>query len=219
MEQPKISEAQARILGHMNKDHKLAVEDYLAVYGEVKVDNKIANIILRDIELDHMSIGFNHFDIEFEIMKVIELDPPLESFKQARERLVTMAKHAAKARGYSHFQINEMSYANCPYDYAIVSLVLLAAAAYFFPALVFGVLAQAVPGSVIEFLKSITARVFYATVVIHLAETLVFMVPLLKKYRVPLDFKLEWLVASMLEGYGAKRRFMACVKEKESHSE
>ncbi len=102
--------AEVRILSHMNKDHRLAIKDYLNVYGNVIINNKIDNIKMTHISTDHMVIQFTHDDLDFQIEKPIQFEPPMKDLSEARVRLVEMAKFAANKRGYSHVQISDYRY-------------------------------------------------------------------------------------------------------------
>lgn len=206
-----MSESPAEgIIAHMNKDHKLALEDYLFVYGNVPITDKIAHVRMLAIELDHMVLQFNHFDVEFEIEKTILFEPPLADWKEARERLVGMAKDAAAKRGFSHIQINEMSYPNSIGEYLLIFLVMMPPVCYFNRSLL-----QWVPvvGAWLDN-DALLLTVFVATVVCHFAECILLLKPKLDFYRVPTDFLIEWYLFGLLEGYPAVKRLNQLVKEK-----
>lgn len=202
-----------KILAHMNKDHKLALEDYLAVYGDVKVDSLVSDIKLKALEKDKMLISFKKEGIDFEIEKPIAIDPPMKDIaSEARTRLVDMAKKAAAKRGYLHIQIKEVVYPNKFMNYVILGLVYVMIFAFFKPHLFYVTFLQnylkvSPHNSVLVFLKKYNSEIFYATLVAHIGESMFWLMPKLRKYRVPTDIKLEWLVACLFEGFGAIRRF------------
>ncbi|CDK28383.1 unnamed protein product [Kuraishia capsulata CBS 1993] len=210
-----MSDATARILSHMNKDHSVAVEDYLSVYGGVTVDNKVANVRMRDIELDHMTIGFNHELIETEVLKPIPFDPPMKSLREARERLVAMAKEAAAKRGYSHISINEMVYPP-KQNYPVLVLTVLLIWGFFKPDYLYGVVyPKVLPQPVTDFVRFLTPFSFYLIAFLHIGECFLCMRPRLNKHRVPLDFKIEWMLDCLIEGFPSWKRFDKLVKKYE----
>ncbi|SCV05606.1 LANO_0H11188g1_1 [Lachancea nothofagi CBS 11611] len=198
------------IVAHMNKSHKLALEDYLYAYGSVRFTDKIAHVRLENIDLTHMTLQFNHFDVEFEIEKVILLEPPLKDWSEARPRLVEMAETAAAKRGYSHVQINEISHPKGLGDYAFIMLVFFPLACYYYRRLL-----EYVPfiGSYFNN-GALLLGIEIAAFAIHIAECVYVLKPRLEFYRVPTDFLIEWYFFGMLEGYPAVRRFDQLVKEK-----
>lgn len=194
-----------KILAHMNKDHKLALEDYLAVYGEVKINREIKNIQLKSIENSHLVIGFTHRDVDFTIEKIISLDPPLQNLGEARLRLVDMAKEAAAARGYSHKQVSEILYPTQPQEFLLLALVAALIFAFFKTDTFYGKWFANI--GFLQAVRPYTATIFYGTVAIHVAELALVMMPKLNKYRVPIDYKIEWIIFTLLEGFPAIRRF------------
>ncbi|ODV96859.1 hypothetical protein PACTADRAFT_1445 [Pachysolen tannophilus NRRL Y-2460] len=193
-----MADAQSRILSHMNKSHRIAIEDYLCVYGDVKIDDKIANVRMKSIDLDNFTICFNHFDVELEIIKPIPFDPPLKDMSESRERLIEMAKFAAKKRGFSHFQINEIVYPN-----SILSFLIAFLTCYF----ILGVCDPSIfYYGYLQILKPYRFYLFL-TLIIHAFEAKFLLWPKLSYYRVPLDYKIEWVIFALLEGFLAIKRF------------
>ncbi|BAO39875.2 arl10_like protein [Kluyveromyces marxianus DMKU3-1042] len=127
---PAEEQSAQSIIAHMNKDHKLALEDFLYVYGKVPITEEISNVRMQEFALDHMTITFEHSAIEFDVEKYIPIDPPLKDFSEARSRLVPMAKEAAAKRGFSHIRINEISKPRTILEHLIIVLVLLPFVAY-----------------------------------------------------------------------------------------
>ncbi|SCV02736.1 LAMI_0H02498g1_1 [Lachancea mirantina] len=198
------------IIAHMNKSHKLALEDYLYAYGKVPITDKIANVRLLSIDLTHMVIQFNHFDVEFEIEKTVAFEPAIEDWTQARPRLVEMAKVGAKQRGYSHIQINEMSYPKTVREYTILALVFLPLACYY-------------KREFLNYIPVVGPRmnngalligIQVAAFAIHILECIYILKPKLDFYRVPTDFLIEWYLFGMLEGFPAIQRFNKLVESK-----
>lgn len=201
-------------MDHMNKDHRLAIEDYLAVYGNVIIDEKISNIKLKAIELDHMEISFNHKDIEFEIVKPVAIEPPMDSIQDLRSKLVEMAKYSANKRGYSHVQIQDITYPTKPLEFLLLLAVLLCATACFYPNLVFdSFLNYILPSSLSSFLQKYTISIAVGLLVIHIIELKFVFLPKLNFYRVPIDLKLEWGFYCLLDGLSTIKRFERLVVE------
>ncbi|SCV03459.1 LAME_0H10594g1_1 [Lachancea meyersii CBS 8951] len=198
------------IVAHMNKSHKLALEDFLYAYGDVKITDKIANVRLEKIELTHMTLSFNHFEVEFEIEKVVLFDPPLKEWSEARPRLVEMAKVAATKRGFSHVQINEISPPSGLGGYAFIALVFFPLACYYNRSLLNYV---PVVGPYFDN-GALLVVVEIAAFAIHVAECVYILKPRLDFYRVPTDFLIEWYFFGLLEGYPAVKRFDKLAKEK-----
>lgn len=209
-----VSEATPEgIVAHMNKSHKLALEDYLCVYGNVRITDEVAHVRLHAIELSHMTILFNHADVEFEIEKMVLFKPPLKDWSEARPRLVEMAKSAAKERGFSHVQINEMRYPESFADYTIIVLAFFPLACYYRRNLL----------SYVPFVGHyfdndyLLLGIQIAAFLCHILECLILLKPILDFYRVPTDFLVEWYFFGILEGYGPVRRLKQLAREKTEH--
>jgi hypothetical protein len=209
--------AEVRILSHMNKDHALSVEDYLVVYGNVPIGLKISNIKMTEISLKHLTISFKHEDIEFDVTKIIPFEPPLESLSEARVRLVEMAKFAAAERGLAHFQVKgykKPALSELPLALLIISPLLV----FLFPVLLKNqYVARFLSGSTVSSLVKYSIHIYYASIVIHALEAYFLLEPLMERYRVPTEFKIEWYVTVLLEGFPAIKRFRKLVAEHENH--
>ncbi|CEP22874.1 unnamed protein product [Cyberlindnera jadinii] len=206
--------AEARILAHMNKDHYVSVEDYLVVYGKVTSIEKVSNVKMTEISLDHMTITFNYKEVEYSLEKVIPFEPPLKDLKEARERLVEMARFAAKERGFSPFQIKDFTYPGLR-NRLLISLIYLPAITHFAPDLIINPTVRGFIGdSFGDWLVNNSLNITWLTLGIHALESLFIMRPKLNHFRVPRDYQLEWYVSSIIEGFPAIRRFNKLVEEK-----
>lgn len=211
-------DVQSRILSHMNKDHRLAIEDYLAVYGDVIINDKIANIKLKSIELDHMEISFNHFDIEFEIIKPIPIDPPMQDFSELRSKLVDMATYAANKRGYSHLQIQDISYPTKIWEYVLISLVFVCFFGAFYPHILYNYCLDYLLPSYLTFtLRKFNKLIAISLLLIHIVELKLVLLPKLNHYRVPTDFKIEWVIFCLIDGRASIERFNQLIKTDKKH--
>lgn len=193
------------VLAYMNKERKLALEDYLYVFGGVAVLDKVMNVRLLSIDSQCMTILFNHKEIEYDIEKTIVFEPPLEDCSKAKERLQQMAYEAAAERKLAPFQINGMSYPSSIMEYLIIFGVLLPVVCYNYRPLLHQL---PISLSLCEFLDNdIVLRTLMALMFLtHLIESLVFLRPKLNFYRVPPDFLIEWYLFGILEGYSTVRR-------------
>lgn len=194
-----------RILAHMNKDHRLALEDYLYVYGGVSVTDQITNVRMLNIELEYMTLQFHHGDVGFDIEKTILLEPPLKDWAEAKERLVTMAHQAADKRRLSYIQVNDMSYPGTILEYFVIIAAQLPLICYTYRQVLYWL---PVPLAVKQYLDSDLKLLGVAVLalLIHLFETLFLLRPRLEFYRVPTDFLIEWYLFGILEGYAPVRR-------------
>ncbi|GCE98103.1 hypothetical protein ZYGM_000970 [Zygosaccharomyces mellis] len=201
------------LLANMNKKHKLALEDYLYVFGGVS--EKVINVRLLNIDPRCMTILFNHKDIEYDIEKAIIFEPPLEDRSEAVARLNYMAHEAAAKRQLAHFQINDMAYPESVMEYLIILAVFLPIACYKFRSLLYWL---PIPLNVRQSLDNDTVlkTIILLEFLTHLVETLFFLKPKLLFYRVTPDFLIEWYLFGMLEGFAPLKRLKRMAARAES---
>ncbi|CDR47009.1 CYFA0S27e00738g1_1 [Cyberlindnera fabianii] len=209
--------AEVRILSHMNKDHRVSIEDYLVVYGAVKLDSKVHNIKMTHIELTHMTITFEHDDLEFPVEKLIPFEPAMEDLKEARTRLVEMAKFAAEKRGFDAHQITDFKKLSIG-SWFFLAFIYLPFWCYLWPSLlqnstVLSVLSQ----SQADWLLTNSLNITYLTLGLHAIECYLFMKKNLEYYRVPIDNQIEWYIDCLFEGYPSVKRFKQHVADKLNH--
>ncbi|QLL30818.1 hypothetical protein HG536_0A06330 [Torulaspora globosa] len=202
-----------RIITHMNKDHKLALEDYLYVYGGVPITEKIKHVRLHGIELECMTLQFMHEDIDCDVEKTILFKPPLKDWSEAKSRLVTMAHEAADKRNLSHIQINDMSYPDTAIEYIVIIGVFLPFICYKWRKVLSWL---PLPSLVIEFLDNdnVLRGIMALAIVTHVLETWTLLRPRLNYYRVPTDFLVEWYLFGLLEGFAPVKRLERMAREK-----
>lgn len=191
------------LLADMNKKHKLALEDYLYVFGGVS--EKVINVRLLNIDSQCMTILFNHKDIEYDIEKAIIFEPPLKDRSEAVARLNHMAHEAAAKRQLAPFQVNDMAYPGSVMEYLVILGVFLPILCYKFRPLLYRL---PIPLHVCQLLDSdaVLRTIILLEFLTHLAETLIFLKPKLHFYRVPPDFLIEWYLFGMLEGFAPLKR-------------
>lgn len=192
-----------KLLATLNKNHKLALEDFLYVYGGVS--KKVINVRLLNLDSQYMTILFNHRDIEFDIEKTIVFEPPLKDYRDAVSRLNHMAHEAADKRHLAHFQIDDMAYPESISDYLIILGVLLPVLCYKYRSLLYWL---PMPAYVCEYLDNdaVLRTIILLEFVTHLVEVRFLLKPKLQFYRVPPDFLIEWYLFGMLEGFATFKR-------------
>lgn len=221
-----LSEHKARILNHMNADHRLALGDYLVVYGGIPRHTFEANSV-KSTAVDEKSLTLSYtLTSGHKKKQVIHWDSAIEdkllsvtSLRDVKEKLVAMAKYAAAKQGYSHKQITRVLVPARVGGYLMYLLL---------PILLIGswdstllrrlfigdpLLRQVlpyVPGALAQAYAWVEPRysaIFTVLYGAHLAEALIFTVPRLIKYRVPLRASLAWSVMSLIEGFPVIFRF------------
>ncbi|KAG5356061.1 hypothetical protein CJU89_5782 [Yarrowia sp. B02] len=221
----------ARILAHMNQDHKLSLKDYLYHYGGVTATAHIASVTLVDITSSSLVLNYSLESDHLNLRTLsIPIKPELASLSDAREVLVNMAKTAAGARGYSPFQIKEFKWVSGP-DILVPAAVLWTVVGLWDPNLVYknskspfvilvNLLLKAI-GPLLPFDRDLIPQIAIMamgeikrrrkdivkwTVIIHILESFFFMRPILNKYRVQNPTKLYWYLACMVEGFPSIKR-------------
>ncbi|CAN6615552.1 hypothetical protein TRVA0_006S01574 [Trichomonascus vanleenenianus] len=197
-------------MSHMNKDHVLSLYDYLGHYGKVDLRTIDAGVPVQmtGLALDHLTLSYAVKNEKKETD--IKLDPPMTTLSESRNRLVDMAKDAAKARGYSAYQLTAVTYPKCNNLSEIVVLPLLALlfVAYLVPnPLIFEYLPPPLAGNVIvQRLLAQKQAILMATLMIHSVELWLLMRPILQKYRAQPFVSIKWMIMALLEGYPAVLR-------------
>ena len=161
---------------------------------------------LESMQLDGLSIKCGGK------LYTIALDPPMESLKEARERVVQMDKDAI--RGLHRSEVTVKEYRSPKGFHAVVFGLCL------FAFTVFSRRQNVVHGSPIfdYLLKYIPGSGYFATIQpalitlmggIHLAEAVVMARTRLAKHSVPLSSRLwwTWTISTFIEGFGAFQRY------------
>ncbi|ODV86023.1 hypothetical protein CANARDRAFT_212306 [[Candida] arabinofermentans NRRL YB-2248] len=214
-----LQKAQAAILSKYNRSYRINLQDILNVYGYVKIDNNIANIRLRQVDLTSITIGFNHFDIEHELFKPIQFDNDLKpiGYSQVDDLIMDMAKTSAKKRGYSYIQVQTISSPSNIFELLLISFIILMVLGYYYPVLIFDkfFINIGIPIYICQLLKDKISLIYYTTIIIHLIELIIFMIPKLIYHRVPIDYFIEWCIYTLIEGFPAIKRFNKIVNKYE----
>lgn len=174
-------------------------------------NNSISNVKLKSIDFDQLVISFKHPLVDMEMLRPIPFDRKCSQWSQVEQQLIQMAKTAAKARNLSHLRVSGISYPTSPFNLLLIICVLLLPFGYFWPSLLYDdFFAKFAPFML--YLKPYHNYIYYSTVAIHSTELYFFLLPRFRKYRVPLDYMLEWSTLTLLDGYESVKRFDAYVK-------
>lgn len=93
-----------RIIRHMNEDHHASLADYLQYYAKASA-KEAATAELVDINTAGMTITRITEPNGPPRPVVIPIEPPMDSLKQARERLVAMAYESMESLGRSRWKV------------------------------------------------------------------------------------------------------------------
>lgn len=190
-----------RIINHMNKDHSHNIEDYLVVYAHVDPEIAKRRPALETLNLGAMSLSY----IDMEGTKCfirVPIEPTMESFHDARAKLVEMAQVAAARRGFSEYLVNDVPFFSSFKDYVCValfaSLYTFAVKPHLLRYLVDDVLllGPEISGYIMDY----HVTVFRGLLLIHAVEAIVILYPLLRKFRMGTAKKLACLLLCLVEG-------------------
>ncbi|SGZ53436.1 CIC11C00000005629 [Sungouiella intermedia] len=111
-----MSDPRIRIISHMNKDHQLALLDYVVVYGGENVSHVDAeSVIITDVSEEHLALSYNKENGNNKDLKLIWEEVPenekvkVDQMGDIKAKLVAMAKYAAEKQGYSHKRVDKVS--------------------------------------------------------------------------------------------------------------
>ncbi|KAK4985851.1 hypothetical protein LTR66_008049 [Elasticomyces elasticus] len=210
----KDAAAQERIITHMNNDHHDSVIRYLEHYHKLPsysaFDGKISGITLSDLELRCRGSTYK-----------IPFDPPMQSYREARERVVKMDQDAVAALGRSDLTVKEFL---PPYGlYAVVFVVVLTTF------IAFSTRSNFAPGSVLgrfvprfaSFCWTVQPFVLYFMLFMHTAEATTMARGRLRKHSVNVRTGAwwKWVGSTFIEGVWAFRRFDEMIKQKRIEKE
>ncbi|THW55481.1 hypothetical protein D6D20_09448 [Aureobasidium pullulans] len=207
--------AKARIISHMNADHHDSVVRYLENYHHLP-GYQAYNGRISDASLEH--IAFECAGLKYRTA----LDPPMSSFREARERLVQMDKECLQALGRSDITVKEYISPTGLYlaGFVIVSTTLVAFSLRSnFEA--GSLISAVVPDWFARFCWTIQPFIFYGMLVIHSAETWHMTSGRLRKHNVNVLSRIWWLWmgTTFIEGVGAYNRFDKMIKKKRAEKD
>ncbi|KAH0363578.1 hypothetical protein KCU65_g7322, partial [Aureobasidium melanogenum] len=211
----KDAAAKARIITHMNADHHDSVIRYLENYhhlpGYQAYKGKISDVSFEYIAFECAGMNYR-----------TPLDPPMSSFREARERLVQMDKECIEALDRSDITIKEFIAPTGLYLvlFVIVSTTLVAfrTRTNFEPGTF---ISAVVPKSFARFCWTIQPLIWYGMLVIHGAETWNMARGRLRKHNVNIRSRVWWLwiATTFIEGVGAYNRFDKMVQKKRAEKD
>lgn len=176
-----------------------------------KASNTITNIKLKSIDFEGLTVSFKHPLVDTEMLRPIPFDQKCENWTQVEDKLIEMSKISATSRNLSNLRISGISYPTSIPNLFLIFLVLLLPFGYFYSHLLYDtVFANYLPFMLK--LKPFHNAIFYITTIIHILEFYILFVPRINKYRVPLDYTIEWFVLTLLDGYESIKRFDAYVE-------
>jgi len=232
---PTDAAVQQRIIRHMNADHQNALSAFAQYYGKI-TSSQATGAYMTDINLSAFTlsvpslhkpsndINVNHKTIaDNETQSVtIPLEPPMKSYRDARERMASMAKEACAAYGVSEYVINK--YSNPPF------VSIFVACSFLFSLYAFASPENFAKGHWIrkygllnialfaDFLEKYSKQVGVFLVALHLGEVAIFWRTRIWKYHMKSKrARALWSVDCFLEGFGAFKRFDDMVVKAKNH--
>lgn len=222
-----MSDPKNRIISHMNKDHQIALVDYVVIYGNVKLSSFVADSVkIADVSEEKLVLSYKDYTGEMKTQTIIwnnaiELEGVrVLSMKDIKAKLIAMAKYAAKKQGVSHVQIKKAIPPQRPIGYLMYVYALATAITLYDKHLLRHLLASTSffswVGTHLPFLATafryfenkigVLSLTVYA---IHLIEALAVTLPRTRKYRVPVPQNYIWLAMNFIEGFPAFLRLKA----------
>lgn len=179
------------------------LESYHHLPGYQAYNGKISDVSLEYIAFECAGMNYR-----------TPLDPPMSSFREARERLVQMDKECLEALGRSDITIKEFIAPTGWYLvlFGIVSTTLVAfrTRANFESG---SFISAVVPQSFARFCWTIQPLIWYGMLAIHGAETWNMARGRLRKHNVNIRSRVWWLwiATTFIEGVGAYNRSVCCL--------
>lgn len=211
----KDAAAKQRIISHMNKDHQDSLVRYLEHFCHISSYNA-RNARLQDIAFSAITISSSNNSHH-----VININPPLESWSDARARTVAMDAEAVE--GLNRSKITVKKYTR-PKGLSIVVPIAVACTLA-----AFSLRSNFQPGSYLydyllesfpvfaRFCYTIQPLLLPLVVGIHSAEAAHMASSRLEKHSVPMCTLLwwKWILNCFLEGFGSFVRFDGMVKKED----
>jgi hypothetical protein len=160
---------------------------------------------ISDISLDY--IAFECAGMKYRTA----LDPPMASFRDARERLVQMDKECTQALGRSDITIKEYT---APTGLYLVLFIIVSTTLVAFRTRknfeTGSIISAVVPGSFAQFCWTIQPFIWYGMLAIHGVETWHMARGRLRKHNVNTRSKVwwSWIGTTFIEGVGAYNRLV-----------
>lgn len=218
-----------RIISHMNKDHQLALIDYLVVYGDARPNTSEFSPQITAINEKSMQISYIEQDGSRAI-KTFKWDEipdnnstKVTSINDLKTKLVAMAKYAAGKQGYSHVTVQKYPKFTISRLFMTVVLAVLAVGCYDKTALqlimkkdpVSGLIYGYMPTMGRKMLGYLAENIRLFTLIlysVHVGEVTFLMAPMLRRYRVG-RARIAWYLACLIEGFPALFEFKRNIQE------
>ncbi|KAF3985007.1 hypothetical protein FT663_05416 [Candidozyma haemuli var. vulneris] len=214
-----MSDHSKRITSHMNKDHQLALVDYVVVYGKIPVHQlEPSSVQMTAVDEKSLTLSYKRNAASEEIVLVwneLADDDKIEvnGFMDIKAKLISMAKYAARVQGYSHKQLKKVVLPNRPpqvFMYLVAIVLALGSIDKFWVRNIINndaflsSLTSRAPAflkSAGSFLEDHVRTIAIAMYAIHLVEIAIVSLPKLKAYRASGPRKLAWTTMHFLEGF------------------
>lgn len=213
VEKATTADPSARILTHMNKDHTLALYDYLHYYARIDLDptDPKTSVRMLDMTPEYITLEytapFRHLPTKVELPVVPAVGSRSDGGPSEREALMSMAKEAAASQGYAPHRVTTYAPPSSLLEYTVICGTLVN-----IPPVRDFLLTSVLPPWVADTALMRTLQyspwaLALGVLIVHLTELVVFMRPLLNKWRVPPRPRAWWYLAALMEGFPAVRRF------------
>ncbi|KAI9839451.1 MAG: hypothetical protein M1819_002076 [Sarea resinae] len=213
--------AKQRIISHMNGGHQESLVRFLEYQFNLPY-LAVRNAVLVDMTFNALLIAPKKDSVPYSV----PFNPPLNSWAEARERIVKLDQETLAGLGRSNITVREYRLPQSPLHVTVLTLCLLT----------FGTLwrrQNVAPGSLLydaglnrypafaDWLYTVAPWVFNSMVVIHVLEAIYMARTRLAVHNVRIFSRLwwTWTVSTFLEGFGAFQRFGAIVTEQKIERE
>lgn len=216
-----MSQAKERIIGHMNADHQLALNDYVVVYGNKDAnDIEFSSVKITDVDLETLTLEYklknsdkpHVFPLKW-VDAVEDKHVEVSEYSDLKDKLVSMAHYTAGKQGFAVKQIKTVLYPTIRSLNVFAITFLMILNVYdtslvhnaFVKDRTFRLISQFIPSFVgYAYFKIFEERPLVPLLVlhfVHLLEIAFFTVPFLRKYRVPCHQRLQWYGMHFFEGF------------------
>lgn len=204
----------------MNKDHQLALLDYVVVYGNETASTVDADsVIISDVSEEYLALSYSKDDGTSGNLKLPWDEFPEHENVQVgklgdiKSKLVAMAKYAAGKQGYSHKKVDEIILPSKPdlyvmYLFAGAVVLTLYDKTWIRRAIqrdsFLSSLLSKAPlflGKVYTLFEDHVKTVAAAIYGVHLIEIATVTWPKVSKYRMSFSKKLAWAFMNFIEGF------------------
>ncbi|KAK6205116.1 uncharacterized protein RJT21DRAFT_117589 [Scheffersomyces amazonensis] len=220
-----MSEASKRIISHMNDDHQLALIDYLVIYGEQELYTfKQSSVKLTDVNEKSFTLNYETISNESKKITIHWADASeaevlkVNSLKDVKDKLISMAKYAAAKQGYSHKRLTKVLPPNNLFALSLYILIPVLITNHFKPKLIPSYLGKDLLYlQIVKYIPAIISKnqsfILYVIAFLHVLETLFFTIPRLVQFRAPFKQSVAWIIMGLFEGFGSLIRMNAVTSD------